>query len=80
MVNFIGFSQNKIHIVIRTTLGDIEVELYPDKAPKTVENFLKYVKNDLYNNASFFRVCTAENEADYHADQYSKAELDQGFR
>lgn len=60
----IGFAQKTVHIVINTTLGAIEVELYPEKAPKTVENFLKYVSNDLYKNSSFFRVCTLENEAD----------------
>jgi len=60
----VGFAQDTVHIVIKTTLGAIEVELYPGKAPKTVENFLKYVSNDLYKNSSFFRVCTAENEAD----------------
>ena len=39
------------------------IELYPDKAPITVANFLKYVDADLYTNSSFFRVTTPENEA-----------------
>jgi len=60
----VGFAQKKVHISIKTTVGAIEVELYPAKAPKTVENFLKYVSKGLYDNDSFFRVCTAENEAD----------------
>lgn len=33
---------------IETTLGDIVVELYPEKAPKTVENFLQYVEDGFY--------------------------------
>ena len=48
---------------IKTTYGDIIVELYPDKAPKTVANFLKYVDEGLYTNGIFFRVTTPENEA-----------------
>lgn len=54
---------NTIHCKIETTKGNIYVELYPKKAPITVANFLKYVDNGLYTNASFFRVTTPENEA-----------------
>ncbi len=60
-------SQNSQEIVkckIKTTLGDVHLELYADKAPITVSNFLKYVDEGLYTNSSFFRVCTPENEAD----------------
>ena len=32
-----------------TTAGDFVVEVYPDKAPKTVENFLQYVKDKHYD-------------------------------
>jgi peptidyl-prolyl cis-trans isomerase A (cyclophilin A) len=39
-----------------TTMGDIVVEVYPDKAPKTVENFLQYVKDGHYNGTIFHRV------------------------
>nr|WP_255429610.1 peptidylprolyl isomerase [Ramlibacter albus] len=39
-----------------TTMGDIVVEVYPDKAPKTVENFLQYVKDGHYNGTVFHRV------------------------
>lgn len=49
---------------IETSLGIIEVELYPEQAPQTVANFLKYVDAGLYANSSFFRACTPENEAD----------------
>ena len=41
---------------IRTNVGSIRVELYPAKAPKTVENFLKYVKDGHYNGTVFHRV------------------------
>ena len=39
-----------------TTAGDILVEVYPDKAPKTVENFLQYVKDKHYDGTIFHRV------------------------
>ena len=39
-----------------TTEGDFVVEVYPDKAPKTVENFLQYVKEKHYDGTIFHRV------------------------
>ena len=39
-----------------TSEGDFVVEVYPDKAPKTVDNFLKYVDDGFYNGTSFHRV------------------------
>ena len=39
-----------------TTEGDFVVEVYPNKAPKTVENFLKYVKDKHYDGLIFHRV------------------------
>ena len=39
-----------------TTDGDFVVELYPDKAPKTVANFLQYVKDKHYDGTIFHRV------------------------
>jgi len=39
-----------------TTQGEFTVELYPEKAPKTVENFLQYVKDKHYDGTIFHRV------------------------
>lgn len=39
-----------------TTQGVIQIELYPKAAPKTVENFLTYVKSDFYKDTIFHRV------------------------
>lgn len=50
------------HVVIETRFGDIEVELFPDKAPKTVAAFLSYVDSNYYNSASFYRILTDENQ------------------
>ena len=49
-------------VVISSTKGDIVVELYPEKAPVTVENFLKYVDMDLFSPATFYRVVTMKNQ------------------
>jgi len=43
-------------VVFQTTLGEFVVEVYPDKAPKTVENFLKYVNAKYYDGTIFHRV------------------------
>ena len=43
-------------VLVKTSLGDIVIELYPDKAPKTVDNFLKYVDDGFYNGTIFHRV------------------------
>ena len=44
------------HVKFATSAGDFVVELYPDKAPKTVENFLQYVKDKHYDGTVFHRV------------------------
>ena len=43
-------------VVLETSLGAIHVELFADKAPVTVENFLKYVDDGFYNGTIFHRV------------------------
>ncbi len=43
-------------VLLHTSQGDITVELYPDKAPQTVANFLQYVKEGFYDGTLFHRV------------------------
>lgn len=43
-------------VVIETNYGEILLELYPDKAPQTVANFLQYVDGGFYQNTIFHRV------------------------
>ncbi|MFZ3222392.1 MAG: peptidylprolyl isomerase [Rugosibacter sp.] len=43
-------------VEIKTSQGTIVIELYPEKAPKTVENFLRYVKDSFYKDTVFHRV------------------------
>ena len=42
--------------VMHTSLGDIKIRLFGDKAPKTVENFVTHAKNGYYNGIIFHRV------------------------
>ena len=49
-------AQNAPKVKFATTAGDFVVEVYPDKAPKTVENFLQYVKDKHYDGTVFHRV------------------------
>ncbi len=43
-------------VTLKTNFGDITLELFADKAPKTVENFLSYVKEGFYDSTIFHRV------------------------
>ena len=43
-------------VIFKTSKGDITVELFPDKAPKTVANFLQYVRDKHYDGTIFHRV------------------------
>jgi len=61
-----GFAlgQSPIRCLIKTSLGDITVELYPAKAPLTVMNFMKYVDTHLYDGTHFFRTVRLDNQPD----------------
>ena len=49
-------AQTAPQVKFSTSAGDFVVEVYPDKAPKTVENFLQYVKDKHYDGSIFHRV------------------------
>lgn len=54
-----AFSEEKTEnpvVVLQTSKGDITIELYPDKSPITVSNFLGYVKSGFYDGTIFHRV------------------------
>ncbi|KAL0076192.1 peptidyl-prolyl cis-trans isomerase cyp15 [Phycomyces blakesleeanus] len=44
------------HAILRTTAGDIHIRLFPDVAPRAVENFVTHAKNGYYDNLIFHRV------------------------
>ena len=41
---------------MHTSMGDIKIKLFPDKTPKTAENFITHAKNGYYNGLKFHRV------------------------
>jgi peptidyl-prolyl cis-trans isomerase B (cyclophilin B) len=43
-------------VILQTNHGDITIALYPEAAPKTVENFLRYVREGFYDGTIFHRV------------------------
>ena len=49
-------AQEKPEVVFETSKGSFKLELYPDKAPETVANFLKYVDDGFYDGTIFHRV------------------------
>ena len=51
-----------IRVLIETKFGDIEAELYPDKAPATVAAFLRNVDSGYYRNTSFYRILRDDNQ------------------
>jgi peptidyl-prolyl cis-trans isomerase A (cyclophilin A) len=51
-------------VAIRTDLGDIKIEVYREKAPVTAGNFLRYVREERFRGASFYRTVTSGNQPD----------------
>jgi len=49
-------AQSAPTVKFQTSAGEFTVEVYPEKAPKTVENFLQYVKDKQYDGTIFHRV------------------------
>lgn len=48
--------EETIEVIMKTTKGDIVIELYPEKTPETVKNFLTYVDEKFYDGTIFHRV------------------------
>ena len=57
-----AFVANAQKILIKTSEGEIKIELYAKKAPVTVANFLKYVDGKIYDGASFYRTVRLDNQ------------------
>ena len=51
----VAWAQNP-RVEFKTNMGSFALELYPDKAPKTVANFIQYVNSGFYNGTIFHRV------------------------
>ena len=52
------------HVLIITEIGTIEVEIYTDKAPITASNFIRYVKERRFKEASFYRSVRFDNQTE----------------
>jgi len=50
------------HVIIKTGFGNIEAEIYTDKAPTTAATFLHYVDSGLYNRSNFYRILNEDNQ------------------
>ena len=53
---------NDVSVVMSTSEGDIEIDLYMDKAPVTAGNFLKLIDDGLLDGGTFYRVVSYEND------------------
>ncbi|MGW8121318.1 peptidylprolyl isomerase [Roseivirga echinicomitans] len=62
LTSFFGLKAQVVNIEIKTELGSIKAELYPDKAPITVANFIKYIENNKFDSASFYRTVRMDNQ------------------
>ncbi len=49
-------TENDLTVNLETTMGTIKIKLFPDEAPKTVENFQKHIQDGYYNDLLFHRV------------------------
>ena len=52
----INEKEKQMRVMMKTSMGDIQIELYEEEAPKTVANFLGYVKKGHYRDTIFHRV------------------------
>jgi peptidyl-prolyl cis-trans isomerase A (cyclophilin A) len=57
-----AYNPERPHVLIQTQAGDVEVELYPLQAPKSVAAFLSYVDSGFYQKSSFYRVLNDDNQ------------------
>lgn len=62
LVGQVAVAEDKVEVIMSTSEGDVRIELYAERAPVTVENFLKYVDGGHYEGGSFYRTVTYEND------------------
>lgn len=58
-------SKDKPQVMIETEIGNILIELYPGLAPVTVDNFLRYVDENRFEGACFYRVVRLDNQPNH---------------
>ena len=72
----VGSAKKNPVLLIKTEYGDITAELYADKAPLTVANFLRYITEKKVRNPTFYRV--VRTEPDNQPDKSVKIQVLQG--
>ena len=55
-------SPQSIHLTMQTSLGAVELELYPEKAPLSVENFVRLADGGHLDGATFYRTVSPQND------------------
>ncbi|MEL7118205.1 MAG: peptidylprolyl isomerase [Bacteroidota bacterium] len=60
--SFASLKSQSVKIEMQTDLGSIISELYPEQAPVTCENFIKYIQNNKFDSLHFYRVVRMDNQ------------------
>ena len=60
--NVLPAAAETVKVLMKTSAGDITLELFPAAAPLTVANFLRYVDGGYYDGGSFYRVVRLDNQ------------------
>jgi len=58
----IGCNRQNPKVLVKTSLGDIVIEIYEKKAPVSATNFLRYVKENRFQGATFYRTVRMDNQ------------------
>jgi len=64
LMSFSGCGKGNPRVLISTEMGDITVEVFEDEAPITAPNFLRYVRENRFEGATFYRTVTMDNQPD----------------
>ena len=59
---FFGCTKKNTQILMKTDLGDIKIEVFENEAPITASNFLRYVDENRFTDACFYRVVRLDNQ------------------
>ncbi len=62
LLGSLAWADNAVRVLMSTTQGDMEIDLYLDRAPITAGNFLQLVDDGLLDGGSFYRVVTYGND------------------
>ena len=54
--------KDSTNILMTTEIGTITIELFPNQAPITVKNFLRYIDEDRYSDFTFYKVVNMKNQ------------------